>query len=125
MRIKKIKAKRKQINQVLSEIDIMRKINYPNIIKLYEVYICEKFVHLILQYLDGGELFKRILAKKVFQEQTVLDLMKILLTTLNFCHEMNVIHRDLKPENLILASKENDTDLMIADFGLASIIEDD
>jgi serine/threonine protein kinase len=50
--------------------------------------------------------------------------MKNMLQALDYMHEHNVIHRDLKPENLILASKDNDYDLRIADFGLASFIKD-
>ena len=50
--------------------------------------------------------------------------MKNMLEALSYMHENNVVHRDLKPENLILAHKDNDQDLRIADFGLASIIQD-
>ena len=53
-----------------------------------------------------------------------MNCMRNLLEALSFMHSNNVVHRDIKPENLILASKENDYDLRIADFGLASFIKD-
>lgn len=50
--------------------------------------------------------------------------MRNILEALNYLHERNIVHRDLKPENLLLASKDNDLDLRIADFGLASFIKE-
>lgn len=124
MKIKTIQQSRRQINYVLSEIDILRTVNSPNVIKLYEVYQCEKYIHLVLQYLDGGELFKRLLSKKVYQENNAMQVMQIFLQALNTCHKMSIVHRDLKPENLILARQDNDTEIVIADFGLASFIQE-
>ncbi len=98
----------------------MRKLKHPFIITLYEVYESEKYIHLVLSYLDGGELFERIKSRKVYQEKIAIDVMRNMLEALRYMHENNVVHRDLKPENLILASKTNDYDLRIADFGLAS-----
>jgi serine/threonine protein kinase len=98
----------------------LRKLKHPFIITLYEVYESEKYIHLVLSYLDGGELFERIKSRKVYQEKIAIDVMRNMLEALRYMHENNVVHRDLKPENLILASKTNDYDLRIADFGLAS-----
>jgi serine/threonine protein kinase len=91
---------------------------------LHEVYESKKYIHLVLSYLDGGELFERIKSKQVYQEKTAISVMKNMLEALNYMHENKVVHRDLKPENLILASKKNDHDLRIADFGLASFVKD-
>ena len=78
----------------------------------------------MLSYLDGGELFDRIKSKQVYKEKTALICMRNMIEALKYMHENDVVHRDLKPENLILASKDNDSDLRIADFGLASFIKD-
>jgi calcium-dependent protein kinase len=89
---------------------------------LYEVYESDKYIHLVFEYLEGGELFERIKSKGLYQEKDAINVMKNLLQALDYLHIKGIIHRDLKPENLILASKENDYNLKIADFGLASFI---
>lgn len=107
------------------EIDILRKLRHPYIIRLYEIYESPKYIHLVTAYLDGGELFERIKSKQVYQESIAIQVMRNMLEALKYMHERKVVHRDLKPENLILASKENDYDLRIADFGLATFMQGD
>jgi len=84
------------------EIKIMRMLDHPNIIKLYEVYEDEQYIYMIEEYLRGGELLKEIKERGVYSEKETAILMKKLLETLAYCHEKNVIHLDLKLENLIL-----------------------
>lgn len=57
---------------MLQEIDILRKLKHPYIISLYEVYESNKYIHLVLSYLDGGELFERIKSKQVYKEKTAI-----------------------------------------------------
>jgi serine/threonine protein kinase len=104
------------------EIDILRNIDHEYIIKLYEVYESDKYIHLVFEYLEGGELFERIKSKGLYHEKDATNVMRNLLQALDYLHERGIIHRDLKPENLILASKDNDYNLKIADFGLAAFI---
>ena len=87
------------------------------------MYESDKYIHLVFEYLEGGELFERIKSKGSYQEKDAMNVMKNLLLALDYLHNQGIIHRDLKPENLILASKENDYALKIADFGLASEIK--
>jgi calcium-dependent protein kinase len=115
-----IKKCKRNIQSVLMEIDILRTLKHPFIIKLHEVYESNKYIHLVLCYLDGGELFERIKSRQVYQESIAISVMRNMLEALDFMHKNDVVHRDLKPENLILASKDNDYDLRIADFGLAA-----
>ena len=74
---------------------------------------------MLLPYLEGGELFARIKAKGLFKESDAVPVMKNFLSALAYLHKNHIVHRDLKPENLILASKKDDIDIRIADFGLA------
>lgn len=60
----------KRIDNIFNEIESLRKLKHPFIIELYEIYESNKYVHLILEYLDGGELFKRIKSQPVYQEST-------------------------------------------------------
>ncbi len=61
------------------EIDILRCINHEHVIKLYEVYESDKYIHLVFEYLEGGELFERIKSKGLYHEKDAIDLMKNLL----------------------------------------------
>jgi len=90
------------INSMAKEIEILRKLNHPNIIKLYEVYENELFIHMVLEYLKGGELFKQIQEKGIYLENDAACIFKCIINALNYCHIHNIVHRDLKPENLIL-----------------------
>ena len=80
---------------------------------------------MLLPYLEGGELFERIKAKGLYKESDAVKVMKNFLDALKYIAENKIVHRDLKPENLILATKGNDSDLRIADFGFACHVADD
>lgn len=86
------------------------------------MYESDKYIHLVFEYLEGGELFERIKSRGLYQEKDAINVMRNLLSALDYLHQNNIVHRDLKPENLILAEKDNDYNLKIADFGLASFI---
>ena len=96
--------------------------HHENIIKLYEVYESDNHVNLILELLKGGELFDRIVKKGHYTESDACALMRRLLSALDYMHQRGIMHRDIKPENLILKSNEDDTDIKIADFGLAAFV---
>ena len=98
----KIKRSRRSIQAVLNEIDIMREMDHPNIIKLHEVYESPKYIYMLLDYIDGGELFKAIQNTQNFSEKKAVAIMKKLLGALAYLHKQRVVHRDLKPENLLL-----------------------
>jgi len=92
----------RNIKSVYNEITALRKIDHPNIIKLFEVYENEMFIHLVIEYLKGGELFKRLQNKGAYSEKDASMAIKHVLEALNYCHKHNIVHRDLKPENLVL-----------------------
>ena len=77
-----------------------------------------------MPYLEGGELFDKIKSKGQYRESTARPVMRNFISALEYLHARNIVHRDLKPENLLLASKQNNWDLKIADFGLATVLED-
>lgn len=84
------------------EISILRKLNHQNIIKLHEVYENELYIHLVLEYLEGGELLTHIKKIGLYSEKDACCAIKCVLEALDYCHTRNIMHRDLKPENLII-----------------------
>lgn len=86
----------------MNEIWILRHLTHPNIIKLYEVYESERYIHLVLEYVSGGELFEKIQSTGTFSEADAAKFMRQLIDAMDYCSSRNVIHRDIKPENIIM-----------------------
>jgi len=107
------------------EINILTGFNHPNILRLIETYTTIQKHFLVTEILEGGELFDRIVEKSVYTEGEARDLSKTLIETMEYCHLRQVAHRDLKPENILLKSLDDDTQITIADFGLARKAPDD
>ncbi|KAG9402862.1 hypothetical protein AC1031_006403 [Aphanomyces cochlioides] len=93
--------------------------DHPNIMTLYEVYTEAQYYYLVTEFMEGGELFDRIVEKTFYTEKEARDLVQVLLSAIKYCHDHNVVHRDLKPENLLLTSKKDDAYIKIGDFGFA------
>ena len=106
---------------MINEINIMRRLDQENIIKFYEAHENESYIHLIVEVLKGGELFDRVADNGAFIEKDTCLLMKRLLKALSYLHSKGIMHRDLKLENLILKDNDNNYDVKLADFGLATL----
>lgn len=99
------------------EIVIMKLIDHPNIMRLYDVWETSGELYLILEYIEGGELFDYICEKGKLPSDEALDYFQQLIGAIDYCHRFNIAHRDLKPENLLLDTKKR---LKVADFGMAA-----
>jgi calcium/calmodulin-dependent protein kinase I len=115
----KIWSSSRSVSALVSEINVMKKLNHPFLVVLHKVYENETYVHLILDYVPGGDLFRRISDRKAFTEESASKFMKNLLEVLDYMHSLNIVHRDLKPENILMMQLDNDYEFKIADFGLA------
>lgn len=111
---------------LIQEITILQRLkNHPNITGIHQFFLHEKkFYYVVVEYMKGGELFDRIVAKAGYNEKEARELCRILLDTVNYMHENHIVHRDLKPENLLLTSHSDDASVKIADFGLARSVAD-
>lgn len=97
---------------------ILTKLDHPNIVKYYETYVDEKYIYLVMEYIDGGELFEKIAQQEnqVFSEKQAKQFMAKLFSALNHMHAQGVVHRDIKPENIMLTKSD---ELKLIDFGLS------
>jgi len=102
-----------------SEVSIMRQISHPNIVKLYDIYDSRSKMCLVLDLLEGGELFDRIIEKGHFSEKDAAMSFSQMCDALNYLHQQQIVHRDLKPENLLFATKADNSEIKLIDFGLA------
>ncbi|KAG8521601.1 Serine/threonine-protein kinase DCLK3 [Galemys pyrenaicus] len=117
--IDKSKLKGKE-DIVDSEILIIQSLSHPNIVKLHEVYETETEIYLIMEYVQGGDLFDAIIESVKFPERDAALMLMDLCKALVHMHDKSIVHRDLKPENLLVQRNEDkSTTLKLADFGLA------
>ncbi|CAD8079357.1 unnamed protein product [Paramecium sonneborni] len=115
----------KGIESLLNEIKLMRKLNHPNIVKLYEVHETTNSIYFVLDMIQGGELLQRVRETGFLPAETMQKLAFNLISALSHMHENRIIHRDLKPENLLLRSTENNYEIILADFGLATNLDEE
>ena len=108
---------------MLKEIQILKTLDHPNILKCYEIFEDEQKYYIATEYCPGGDLFGEILKMKKFTEAQAADIMFQLLSALTYCHEKNVIHRDLKPENILLLDKDSNLNIKVADFGSSCLLD--
>jgi len=108
-----------------NEIAILQLINHPNVIHLKNVFESRREIFIVMQLVKGGDLYGRVSKKKRFNEYTSRNIVKTLLKTTKYLHEMGIVHRDLKPENIMVVSEDQDDDIQIADFGLSKFTKPD
>ena len=127
----KVAIKIMQKNKILSkddlirierEIEILKRLSHPNVIKIHKIFEDEKRYYIIMEFCENGELFNRIVEKRYLTEDEASLFYYQLINGLEYIHKNNIVHRDLKPENLLLA--KNDL-LKIIDFGLSNYTEND
>lgn len=102
-----------------TEVQILRTVTHKDVIRLHEVYESETEVHLVLQYVDGGDLQTRIRRKGIYSERSAITLIRNILEVLVYLHDKGWVHRDIKPANVVLSSRESETDIKVIDFGFA------
>ncbi|KAA8898167.1 hypothetical protein DIURU_005022 [Diutina rugosa] len=100
------------------EIIIMKLISHPHIMGLYDVWENRNDLYLILEYVEGGELFDYLIKKRCLPEQEAVRYFSQIVQGISYLHQFNICHRDLKPENILLDKGNN---IKIADFGMAAL----
>lgn len=100
------------------EIIIMKLLTHPNVLRLYDVWETSKALYLVLEYVEGGELFDLLVERGPLQEQEAIKYFRQIILGTAYCHALGICHRDLKPENLLLDANLN---VKLADFGMAAL----
>ncbi|KAL2893387.1 CBL-interacting serine/threonine-protein kinase 9 [Bienertia sinuspersici] len=107
----------KMVEQIKREISTMKVIKHPNVVKLHEVMASKTKIYIVLDLVEGGELFDIIAKQGRLKEDEARKYFQQLINAVDYCHSRGVYHRDLKPENLLLDSHGA---LKVADFGLSA-----
>jgi len=114
-------------HMVRNEIAVLKRVTagHKNIVTLHDYFETAHNLYLVFDLCTGGELFDRICAKGQYFEADAAHLIRIIFRAVEYIHSCGVVHRDLKPENLLFRTKAEDADIMIADFGLSRIMEEE
>lgn len=109
-----------RLSKVMREIDILKRLNHPNIVKLHETVKTDRHIAIILEYASGGELFDHILHERYLKDPGARRLFSQLISGVGYLHQHGIVHRDLKLENLLLDRNNN---IIITDFGFANTFD--
>lgn len=114
-------------HMIRNEINILKRISQgnKNILSLVDYFETLNNLYLVTDLASGGELFDRICEKGSYFEKDAAKIVQTICGAVAYLHENGIVHRDLKPENLLFRERDEDSDLLIADFGLSRIIDTD
>ncbi|XP_050361323.1 uncharacterized protein LOC126780714 [Nymphalis io] len=113
----------KKRDTALREYEMMRRLQHPKLVELYDTFTARESFILVMDYLWGGELFDRIVEEEHIKEVDVVPYVRQICEALRYLHERKIAHLDLKPENIICLSP-NSRQVKIIDFGLARVLDE-
>ncbi|XP_023936080.1 ovarian-specific serine/threonine-protein kinase Lok-like [Bicyclus anynana] len=129
--IKKSRLTNGQINhlndpiKIMNEVRIMKTLKHPCIISTEEVVDSSDAMYIVMEYMQGGELFHRISKRSRLSERHTRFLFRQMVLAVKYLHSQGITHRDLKPDNVLLVSEDDDTIVKITDFGLSKFMRED
>ena len=123
--LKKETMDEEETKSMLNEIQILKNLDHPNIVKIYEYFEDSKRFYIVTDNIEGGELFDEISRRGHFTERDAAVLLKQILSAIAYSHSHNIMHRDLKPENILLEASHDFDQAKIIDFGTAKVFDTD
>jgi len=112
----------------VEEVEIMRKLNHPNIVKLHDVFSSRKRLVIVMEFCSGGQLLKRIVKMHHkdggpgYTEAVAANVIRQIASAVQHMHNQGIVHRDLKPENILYANEGRNSAIKITDFGLSKVL---
>ncbi|KAK9374748.1 kinase-like domain-containing protein [Lipomyces chichibuensis] len=110
-------------SMVQDELDLLRLLHHPHIVGFRDWFESKDKYYIVTQLATGGELFDRIVERGKYTEKDAVKTVSEILEAVDYLHSQNIVHRDLKPENLLYLNPEKDSALVLADFGIAKMLE--
>lgn len=114
-------------HMVRNEIAVLKRVSagHKNIVQLHDFFETTHNLYLVFDLCTGGELFDRICARGSYFEKDAANIVRTVTSAVKYLHDQGIVHRDLKPENILFKSKAEDADLMLADFGLSKVLDEE
>src|SRR3990167_9183353 len=115
----------KQARYFKTELDILKRLDHPNIVQFYECYQDQKHFHLVLELCEGNDLVRLVESRRGLPESMLKKFFFQAVYAINYLHHVGIVHRDIKLDNFLLTTKDEDTaDLKLIDFGFARSYRD-
>ena len=99
----------------------MKKLNHPNITKILEMFEDDKYILIIMEYINGGNLFSFVKKRRKLSEKTAKFLFRQIMLGIKHIHSQKIVHRDIKLENILIDFNNN---IKICDFGIGRILDE-
>lgn len=109
---------------VLREMNILRSVHHPNVVSTFDIFDTDSTLHIVMEFMEGGELFDVIAAEGHFSEKKASFVAHELISGVSYLHDHGIVHRDIKPENILCKSREWPLQVKLSDFGLANFIDE-
>ncbi|XP_053987689.1 serine/threonine-protein kinase Chk2-like [Hylaeus anthracinus] len=109
--------------KIMNEVRILKALKHPCVVRLEEIVDSPKAVYIVLELMEGGELFERIKSRGKLSEKTAKLIFYQVVLAVSYLHDSGITHRDLKPENILLASDSDVTLAKVSDFGLSKLVD--
>lgn len=122
--IKKLQYDKREMDYITREVNIMKSVSHPNVVNTYDVFDTSDRLHIVLEFMEGGELFDIIADNGRFSEKDASQVMRDVVKGVQYLHTHSIVHRDIKPENVLCKTKDWPLQVKLADFGLANFAED-
>ena len=110
------------LKNMSNEIKLQKTLNHDNICILYDTYEDRNYIHLVMDFLEGGELFDRICEEDGFSEAKAAKIARQILDAISFMHRQNICHLDLKPDNILFETEDENSNIKVIDFGMAQVV---
>ncbi|XP_076183313.1 ovarian-specific serine/threonine-protein kinase Lok isoform X1 [Ptiloglossa arizonensis] len=109
--------------KIMNEVKILKALKHPYVVRMEEIVDSPKAVYIVLELMEGGELFERIKSRGKLSEKTAKLIFYQVVLAVSYLHDSGITHRDLKPENILLASNSDVTLAKVSDFGLSKLVD--
>ena len=110
------------MKKILSETDLMKKLNHPNVTKILEMFEDEEYILIAMEYINGGNLFSFVKKRRKLSEKTAKFLFRQIILGIKHIHSKKIVHRDIKLENILIDLNNN---IKICDFGIGRVLKNE
>ena len=110
------------MKKILSETDLMKKLNHPNVTKILEMFEDDEYILIAMEYINGGNLFSFVKKRRKLSEKTAKFLFRQIILGIKHIHSKKIVHRDIKLENILIDLNNN---IKICDFGIGRILKNE